>query len=497
MIVYALFSSVVYPQWLEPMLKIHDDIARRQEEFDRLDELELRVERASAEYRGMVARIGSFDPANVETEIRAHINELIEKHELQDVNVAPSRPSEDRKTGLTRMQITVTAMGKLEQVIGFLKDSAEMSQLVHVGNAAVYPAGGGRKGQSRNRVNLRLPLEIMILPQNKIVGRIEESELVRPVELPPRHLGRDYSSIWSRKPFREPIPLNANAGRDVKKRQGQTVRLTGTATGGEPPYTCAWSPSDGLTDPAKCKTEVDTLAAFDRTYTLTVKDDEDKTITDTIKIVIEETRVARRRPPPPPPPLVKRDRPWKDARNMQLIMTLLRKLGDEQISELMVHNKKARKTQYYAVGDGFNGGELVFVHPRGGVARRNNEYLLFPVGAWLSDEVKAGGREAAIYYPELNRAADQLAKANPDAVKQSPSAGSESARDAAMPAKSTASQRNRISGRRATKIDEDKPGKASPAVRSRRSGPRAALPRGTPRLGKKNAPRPRLRKTKP
>jgi len=500
-VVYALLSSVVYPRWLKPMLEIDKLIAERQADYDRLVELEDRVDRGCAEYKGMVARVGSFDPLKVQTEVRSHITELIEKHELQDQNVVPSRPTEDRKTGLTRMQITVSAMGRLAQVIGFLKDTAEMPHLVRVGNAAIYPAGAAKKGQSRDRVNLRVPFEVLVLPQNKTVGKLEEDELVRPEGLPARHRGRDYASLWTRKPFREPIPLKANAGRDESKKQNQALRLTGTATGGEPPYKCMWSPSDTIKDPAQCKTEVITATAGNRMYTLTITDDEGVTATDTVAVTIEEIRKRQpdpvaRGPMPIKPTGPKPATPWPEARRMKLAMTLLRKLGSENIGEVMIFNSKGGQSQYFAVGDDFNGGKLLFVHPRGGVGRRNKEYFIYPVGEWLSDEIRAGDPHAELYYPELFEVAGQLKLAelqeNPTSSKKMPAAGKPTepapkkapgkaavrpAKALTLPLKQTAAQEKPVS-------TKPNPNQSKPVRKRNLGNPSTGLPRGKMGLGK-------------
>lgn len=513
-LVYALFSSVVYPQWLKPMFEIDKRIADRQQEYDRLADLEDRVDRGRAEYKSMVSRVGSFDPLKVQTEVRSHITELIKKHALQDQNVVPSRPTEDRKTGLTRMQITVSAMGKLSQVIGFLKDTAEMPHLVRVGNAAIYPAGAAKKGQSRDRVNLRVPLEILILPQNKTVGKLEEDELVRPEGLPPRHQGRDYASLWTRKPFREPIPLKANAGRDASKKQNLALRLTGTATGGEPPYKCMWSPSDTLKDPAQCKPEVITTTAGKRTYTLTITDDEGATVTDTVAVTIEAKPKSRPDPVvgggPIRPTQPQLDKPWPEARRMKLAMTLLRKLGSENIGEVMIFNSKGKRSQYFAVGDDFNGGELLFVHPRGGIGRRNKDYFIYPVGGWLSDEVRAGDPHAELYYPELYEVAGQLKaaelKENPASSKDKPAAAKQTkvapkkapGRAAVKPAKTLTLPPKRTADLQKPVTTKPKTDQSKRVQKRKKVGPRMGLPAGKTGLGKQRAGRkPRTRKVRP
>lgn len=64
--------------------------------------------------------------------------------------------------------------------------------------------------------------------------------------------------------------LTANAGADQTIHYGEVAVLTGTASGGTPPYTYCWSPAEGLSDPyaAQPAASPDTTT----TYTLTVTD---------------------------------------------------------------------------------------------------------------------------------------------------------------------------------------------------------------------------------
>jgi len=405
-LLYALLSSLVYPLWIKPLLNIDERIAERQEQFDELKAIEDEVDRAKKDYKALAARVGSFDVTMVETELRARLNELIAKHQLQDMSISPSRPTEDRKTGVTQMQLTVTAVGKLKSVLGFLEDLAELPQLVRVGNAAMYPASGTRKGQSRDRMYLRLPLEVMMVPEQRIVGRLDESELVRPDPFPPRHQGRDYSLIWDRKPFMEPIPLEADAGRDISRRVGQAARLMGDASGGDGEYTCEWYPPGHVADPKSCITDIDTSEPFSDEIFLTVTDGSGEKATGSVQVVVTEGR----RPEPPagdrqPPPRAA-DKRWADRKYMQLCMMLAQRVGEDHSRELMVFNNRSKQNEYYKAGDEFNGGELVFVHPRGGVVRRDGEYFLYPIGTWLDQEVGASDA-AAGDYPDLKSVADR------------------------------------------------------------------------------------------
>jgi len=406
----GLLRGVVYPAWIHPLLATDERIVERQKVLDVLEAQEAAVQQARHEYKTMVARVGSFDVGKVETEVRDRLNRLIERHHLQDASVSPSRAVQDRKTELWSTAISVTASGTLESTIAFLKELAELPYLARVGNPALSPVGGGRKGPKQDLLSLRVPVDVLVLPQNRVVGSIQDAEQMHP-DSHVRHQGRDYAQIWNRKPFSEyvpPVPLRATVARTISVERGQPLTLEGGAGGGDGEYTVRWSPPDGLSDPTSLRPTVDTSTAFTKAYTLSVTDGSGGVETATTMVTVREPRpveapvVQNPAPPPPPPPGPKR---WPEGKNMHITMALLRTLGAERLDEFMVYNNKSRQTNYYKVGDEFDGGELVFVHQRGGVVRRNEDYYVYPIGANLDQHVEA---KVADDYPELKSAADKI-----------------------------------------------------------------------------------------
>lgn len=424
----GLVRGVVYPAWIHPLLTIDERIAERQKVLDVLEAQEAAVQQARHEYKALVARIGSFDVGKVETEVRERLNRLIERHRLQDASVSPSRPVEDRKTGLWSTAISVSATGTLESTIAFLKDLAELPYLARVGNPALSPVGGGRKGPKQDLFSLRVPVDVLILPQNRVVGSIQQEELAHP-DSHVRHQGREYAQIWNRKPFSDyvpPIPLRATVARTFNVETGQSLTLEGGVSGGDGEYTIQWAPPEGLSDPTSLRPTVDTSKAGTKNYTLTATDGSSGSASAMTTVTVRDPRppepvvqVKPELPPPPPPAGPKR---WPDARNMSVAMALLRTLGQERLDEFMVYNNKSKETSYYKVGDEFDGGELVFVHQRGGVVRRNEDYFVFPIGASLDQQVDA---RAADDYPELKSAAEEIREVREARLKPKPAAAVE------------------------------------------------------------------------
>ena len=484
-------AKVVYPAWIEPLVTIDERIADEQNELDRLVKVGEGVKKAKYMYRDYVARIGSFDVGKVEIDVRAKLNELIEKHRLRGANVSRGRTTEDRKTKLNRLQVTVGGTGTLQSAIEFIKDIAEMPQLVRVGNVAISPAakaasrGRGKKRSKEVLMNLRIPVEVLVLPQQRVVGRLKPEELTPPASLTPRHMNNAYALIWEGKPFSEyvpPVPLRANAGRTVTVKKGRKASLAGSATGGDGEYTYLWEPSTKLSDPASPKPSVDTKEAFTEEYMLTVTDGDERTATAKVRVTVNEPPPKPETPtivkggPPPPPAPPPEDKPWKDGRYMQIRQALLNWTGPERVGELMVFNTKGKKTDYYTVGAEFDGGELLYVHPTGAVARRNDDFFLYPIGGRL-DEAFTPDVETALEYPALKSVADQLqtaAEAQAAKIKAEEEAKAAEKAEAEKKAKA-------VEGAKAATKDETK--KAAPAKAAsvqgeakRPSSPKAAAP---------------------
>lgn len=433
---YLALVKVVYPNWLQPLLSLDERVAERREVLDRLESLDQQVMQARPEYRDYVARIGSFDAQSVVTDVRDRLNGLIQKHELQNAGVSPGTPRSNRKTGVETIVITVTAVGLLKSAVGFLRDVAELPHLMRVGNVALYPSKSSRSSDRNRRqelTHLRVPIELLVLPQQKVVGRIRLEGLSQPDSWV-RHEGRDYSVIWSGKPFTQhipPKPMKVNVGRDVTVKEGRSAKLRASVKGGDGQYTYEWSPKDGLKNVNGPNVEVDTTTPFKRSYTLTVTDGMGMSASDVVQVTVKERR--KKTPTQPRKNVVKpRDPRWPHRRQMQVVMVLGWTGPNEQIHELMVYNKKLRETSYYAVGDEFDGGELVFVHQTGGLVHRTDgQYAIYPIGDTLDRDVSIEGADA---FPELREAVERHRRMLKDAASEAqPGAGTDETGEPSAP----------------------------------------------------------------
>ncbi len=409
---YGVVAKTVYPTYIKPLLTYGERIAAKQLVLDKLIVTEDEVDKARFDYKAFVQRTGSFDMAAVENEIRQRLYTLIELHELKDWTVSPGSKSEDRKTKVKSMLLTVQAQGPVQGVAGLMRDVTELPYLVRFGNVSVSPSkstlSGGRMTLYEH-VSFRLPIEIKVLPQHQMAGRIDPETLPEPEPIR-RHQGRDYAALWSGRPFSEfmkPRPLKADAGKDQNlSKTGRTIALRGSATGGVGEYVYQWSPSEGLDNPERQATKVDTSKPGEFEYTLTVTDEAGERHSDTVIVKIAEPRKVATKPKAPPPsaPKVpKGPQRWAERRFMQIVMSLGRTYRGERRDELMIFERKNKQTSYYSAGDEFDGGELVYVHQTGGLVRRKDGYFVYPIGAPLDKDLSL---EKADAFPELRRAAD-------------------------------------------------------------------------------------------
>ena len=413
--VYFLLSAVVYPKFLKPMFTIDERVKVARAELDEMLEFDTKVEDARLAYRRYLDRLGSFDAASLENDVRERLNKLIAEHKLDGLTVSggSGRLSSFGKTDAKRMTLMVQATASLEGAIGFLRGIYELPHLIRVGNVSISPSRSSRIKKRKNKpspIRLKIPIELLVLPAHKMVGkRMVDEDLHQPESLV-RHDGRNYALIWERTPFTEYVkiePLVVSAGEDldfvVNKRN---VSLKGTVTGGDGENVITWTTTDGtgewldkLRATNTLRTRIQTKEPFSQSFTLTVTDGSENIGTAQVEVTIRprNAQVVKERAEPAPKTGPKR---WKNRNKQKLVMMLISRDGDVRHDEVMVHNSMARKTSYYSPGDEFDGGELVFVHPRGAIVRRQDEYFVYPIGAKVSNDVKA---KEANDYPTLRR----------------------------------------------------------------------------------------------
>lgn len=407
-------SKTVYPAYVKPLLTYDVRIAKCREQLHTLNADEQRVSNARYDYKEYIRRVGSFDIAKVENELRQQLNTLIEKYKLKEASVSPSRATVDRKTGIQRMVLTIQADGPLQGVAGLMKEVAELPQLLHFGNVSLTPGRstlpGGRM-TLHEQVSLRMPIEIVVLPRNKMVGDIDTSKLDAP-EPKIRHRYSDYSELWAGRPFsdyQKPEPLTVDAGGDqTVQRPGRNTLLRGKISGGIGEYTILWTPSEGIAKPSSLTTSIDTSQPGEYDYTLTVTDESGARAEDTMKLTINELPIPAETTARGTTPRTTgrsprhQDNRWRDGKYQHVVMVLGRTYGDERLDEAMVYDRRSQTNNYFKAGDDFDGGKLIYVHQTGLLVLREGEYYVYPLGDVLDQDIKL---EDADFYPDLVAAA--------------------------------------------------------------------------------------------
>ncbi len=412
-----IIDRYVYPEWVEPLVTMDERIVAREADLAKLQALKARVDVSRRRYRDLVGRTGTFDTSLVETDVRDRIDKLIDKYKLEDRNVSPSRWAADKKTKLKRCRVTVKVNGSLQSAIAFLADISELPHLMRVGNVKMRPDNTIKRKNKKKKdyVSVTVPLDLWVLPKNRVVGIIHPEDLEQPASVVRHQVDRNYAPLWEGRMFWEyvkPKPLVVQAGRDIRQKPNKrAIYLKGVVIGGDGDYTCAWTPSLRLRDPDKLKTKIDLTQEFEEEYTLTCVDGEGESKEDTVLVtVVAPKEVVVKKPPPkrnPPPVKKERREEWKEGKYMQMLAALCTETSDGQMDQVMIYHNRKKTTNYYGIGDDFDGGKLVYVHPTGGLVRWKNDLYIYPIGEWLNAETKLGGADDVVSaeYPQLGTAA--------------------------------------------------------------------------------------------
>jgi Tfp pilus assembly protein PilO len=216
----AVLVKGAFPRWIQPLLQIDARLEEHRTELAELERWEARVLQAKYRYRDYASRVGSMDPVNVQNRVKERLDELVERNQLENASVSPPRRiNTDRKTDLSRMMFSVTAEGKLEATVKFLRDVAELPYLLRLDNPKLQPASESRRDRDKDRIRLDTSIELLVLPQYEpLKVELADAQLVQPASFV-RHLDRDYSEIWKAKPFLEyqkPPPVRPRREPEVK-----------------------------------------------------------------------------------------------------------------------------------------------------------------------------------------------------------------------------------------------------------------------------------------
>lgn len=205
-----VLANYVYPTWVQPLLHIDKEIARLERDLEERTKAHTVARDAKYEYRDFVARVGSMDPEIVQNRMKRQLDELVTKHGLANAAVIPPRRlNVDKKTQLATMTFAMQAEGSLQSIVGLMKDVSELPYLLVVNNPRLSPvSSSSRNRQENDQIALNMSVEVMVLPQQKIIGdRFEDDKLRQPAQhVRYARSESDYAVIWQRNPFSEYSP---------------------------------------------------------------------------------------------------------------------------------------------------------------------------------------------------------------------------------------------------------------------------------------------------
>jgi hypothetical protein len=203
--VVGIAVKVVYPVAVKPWFDVEAEITGLQDELFDLQAQRDRIDDALLDYKHLVERTGSTDPEKVKNALHNKLEEML-RHaglESRESRVTPKRPSQDRKTGVYTVSLTIATEGKLQRVIEFLEKCYELPQVSRFKDVKLSPAGKKGRQKETDLVKLSATFETQLLPRHPSArGLIDFGSLVQPPELI-KHAGDSYAMIWKRQPFNE------------------------------------------------------------------------------------------------------------------------------------------------------------------------------------------------------------------------------------------------------------------------------------------------------
>lgn len=278
------------------------------------------------------------------------------------------------KGGYTSLTFTVDGDGDLKQMVTFLHDLHNAPFLPRVRSLTLTPLSG----KQSDKLRLALKGETIVLPPNPRVPNVTtaptKDAMKDPIQRTAKADVKEYLAIAEKRPFepyKEPPrppepPLAANAGSDVTVPVGNPAQLTGSGVHGKGPYKFAWSQTNGpklafaptAADTATLSVTGDTIGVAE--LELKVTDAAGKAATAKVRVNV----VSKDQPAVVTPTVARKFDP---ARSSTRVTGLL-SAPDVQEVVLTGNDKKRRVVR---VGEEFDGGTLIYVHPEGAVVVYN------------------------------------------------------------------------------------------------------------------------------
>ncbi|MCP4245452.1 MAG: hypothetical protein GY778_00230 [bacterium] len=321
-VVVAVFGKVVYPMTIKPLFDVSKQIADLETELYDVQEEEAAFDEVLLQYKNFVARTGGTDTKAVRNRVHKQLDTLLEQAALAEPGVTPRNPSRDRKTGLQTMAFGLSGEGSLAAVIDLLRQCYELPYMARFNDLKLTPVIVKRSARKGNsRAGAKSG-------GNGDKGRVRLSATLEVMVLPADKRARRLLDLDS---LEQPTK--------VRKHSGERLAMI-------------W--------------ERDPFSEY-------VKPVVKPTPRKPDPIPKPETKPEVKLEPPP-------DRGDRDARYKTVAMAL--KYGRD---ELLITNSRRKTQQYITTGEELDGGELIAVHPYGGIVRKDNGDYFYEVGTLLSE----------------------------------------------------------------------------------------------------------------
>jgi hypothetical protein len=361
-----------YDEWKSDLDR---QIERKEVIRDKASMARRRAEIGAATWRKIGKQTLSLEPTEGINIQRDELYALAERVGLKNRSVSPPRPANWRKNGVRRLSCSLSAAGRVNQIVAFLYELETQPYLVRCTSLTLEPS---RKREEKGLMALRLRLDTLVLPENKRVADLETAELDPAKRKPVQdRLRLASSAAYSAKigdelfeAWKPPLP-------DAVILQGPPNNVKGLAREG---VTLRWKAASGAKSyriflgqnvPSKRLAEVPTTTykvppeemKGGVTYAWRIDSVNESGVTTgpvwkftTEGDIVDATGDGQPPPPPPPPP--------KDGH--LVIGRILSSPFGQQIVLEDPRNKSAADQRKH-VGEQVFGGTLVFVDLKGAV----------------------------------------------------------------------------------------------------------------------------------
>ncbi len=160
----------MYPGLVKPMFEYPQRIAAASEELESLafdrDQLETRL---GEKYKSYVLRSGGVNAGDVFQDLQDQVYEMLRQAKLTGLRLTPRPPSEDRKTRITTLAMSVTGTGDYDQCIAFLESFYRLPYVVRLESVKFTPTAA-RQRAGHNEVKFDADIEALVPPASEAFG---------------------------------------------------------------------------------------------------------------------------------------------------------------------------------------------------------------------------------------------------------------------------------------------------------------------------------------